>query len=146
MATDYEARMDSRLVAWRAYIIDFGTSRQLSLGPGVQAAIPLRYAQVPRPLDMDYFDPYSWDVYCLGKLFEYMMRVSGYIFATVRHFNLNLCAVVLSRTPVTPVDYSLCYGLADWRGKGMQAGLPLSAHSPAGASGVHHPALDCRHV
>ncbi|EIW59044.1 uncharacterized protein TRAVEDRAFT_71254 [Trametes versicolor FP-101664 SS1] len=74
MATDWEVKMDRRLAAERAYIIDFGTSRQLSLGPGVQTAMPLLYAQVPRPRDMDYFDPYSWDVYCLGKLLENMAQ------------------------------------------------------------------------
>ncbi|KAM5541240.1 hypothetical protein V8D89_005169 [Ganoderma adspersum] len=56
--------------AGRVYIIDFDRSRQLELGPGRQPPIELPSTQFKPPLQMKAFDPYSWDVYCMGKLFE----------------------------------------------------------------------------
>ncbi|KAI0367150.1 hypothetical protein BV20DRAFT_1123787 [Pilatotrama ljubarskyi] len=74
IATEYEARTDARLVAGRVYLIDFESSRQLSAGPGLQQAINVPPAQIKPPAGMDRVDPYAWDVYCLGKLFERMAK------------------------------------------------------------------------
>ncbi|KAI0350791.1 hypothetical protein OH77DRAFT_1005117 [Trametes cingulata] len=74
MATEYEARADARLVAGRVYLIDFETSRQLGAGPGVQGTIPVPPAQIKPPPGIERVDPYSWDIYCLGKLFERMAK------------------------------------------------------------------------
>ncbi|KAI0362872.1 hypothetical protein BV20DRAFT_959413 [Pilatotrama ljubarskyi] len=74
IATEAEARADARLAAGRVYLVDFETSRQLDAGPGVQHSIPIPPAQIKPPAGMDRFDPYSWDVYCLGKLFERMAK------------------------------------------------------------------------
>ncbi|KAI0632476.1 hypothetical protein C8Q77DRAFT_1159103 [Trametes polyzona] len=63
------------VVAGKVYLIDFHTSRQLSSGPGVQHALPLPCTQVPPPPHLKRFDPYSWDVYCLGKFLERMMSL-----------------------------------------------------------------------
>ncbi|KAL1950782.1 hypothetical protein VTO73DRAFT_5906 [Trametes versicolor] len=138
VATDYEARMDSRLVAWRAYIIDFGTSRQLTLGPGVQPAIPLRYAQVPRPLDMDYFDPYSWDVYCLGKLFEFMMR---WFYREPR----SPPWIIRRATGWLIGEEKGCRQAGVYHTQSWSFMAYMNDIMPH-ASGVHQPALDCRHV
>ncbi|KAI0676927.1 kinase-like domain-containing protein [Trametes maxima] len=56
------------IIPWRAYIIDFDTSQQLKFGPGVQPVIPLPEMQVSPPNGLLEFDPYAWDVYCLGLL------------------------------------------------------------------------------
>ena len=62
--------------AGRVYIIDFDRSRQLELGPGRQPPIELPSTRRKHPLKMQSFDPYSWDVYCMGKLFEELSMVS----------------------------------------------------------------------
>ncbi|KAI0676973.1 hypothetical protein C8Q78DRAFT_1000412 [Trametes maxima] len=54
----------------RLYIIDFDTARQFSLGPGIQRAIQLPETQLEPPDGLTTFDPYSWDVHCLGRVFE----------------------------------------------------------------------------
>ncbi|KAI0632475.1 hypothetical protein C8Q77DRAFT_1125903 [Trametes polyzona] len=69
MATNYNARQHNHVVEGKVYLIDFQTSRQLPAGPGVQGAITLPVAHQFDP-PFDHMDPYSWDVYCLGKLFE----------------------------------------------------------------------------
>ncbi|KAM5541282.1 hypothetical protein V8D89_005211 [Ganoderma adspersum] len=60
--------------AGRVYIIDFDRSRQLALGHGRQPAIELPSTQYQHPLQMTSFDPYSWDVYCMGMLFQRLMN------------------------------------------------------------------------
>ncbi|KAI0768325.1 hypothetical protein BD413DRAFT_134966 [Trametes elegans] len=57
-----------KLVHGRVYIIDFDSARQLELGPGVQGAITLPETQMEPPDGLQHFDPYSWDVYCLGHV------------------------------------------------------------------------------
>ncbi|KAI0324124.1 hypothetical protein GY45DRAFT_1263479, partial [Cubamyces sp. BRFM 1775] len=64
------------LICGRPYIIDFDTSRQLALGPGSHHAITLPPSQLPPPDGLKHFDPYSWDVYCLGQVYERALRVS----------------------------------------------------------------------
>ena len=64
------------LVFGRAYIIDFDTSKQLALGPGSQPAITLPPSQLPPPHGLKHFDPDSWEVYCLGQVYERALRVS----------------------------------------------------------------------
>ncbi|KAL1939045.1 hypothetical protein VTO73DRAFT_10305 [Trametes versicolor] len=72
---DTTAKHES-VVKNRIYIIDFDTSRQFSLGPGVQRAITLPgTVQVP-PNGLASFDPYSWDVYCMGRTLEQVIRAA----------------------------------------------------------------------
>ena len=74
-ATEENARRDARLTAGRVYLIDFETCRQFEHGPGVQTAVPLPNTHVDPPLGMKSFDPFSWDVYCLGMTLEFMVQV-----------------------------------------------------------------------
>nr|VWP02203.1 Mannitol 1-phosphate dehydrogenase [Ganoderma boninense] len=69
-----DASRDARLTAGRVYLIDFESCQQFEHGPGVQTAVPLPNTQVPPPLDMKSFDPYSWDVFCLGETLEFMFE------------------------------------------------------------------------
>ncbi|KAJ8472631.1 hypothetical protein ONZ51_g8391 [Trametes cubensis] len=71
-----DAESHPAVVSRRIYVIDFDTSRQLTLGPGVHCAITLPPTQIPPPNGLKHFDPYSWDVYCLGHVFEDLMGVS----------------------------------------------------------------------
>ncbi|KAI0328456.1 hypothetical protein GY45DRAFT_1355149 [Cubamyces sp. BRFM 1775] len=57
----------------RVYIYDFNTSRQFTRGPGSQPAITLPETQIRPPNGLTHFDPYSWDVYCLGVLLNGLM-------------------------------------------------------------------------
>ncbi|KAI0658963.1 hypothetical protein C8Q70DRAFT_1154863 [Cubamyces menziesii] len=59
----------------RIYIYDFNTSRQFARGPGYQHAITLPETQVSPPNGLTHFDPYSWDVYCLGHLMNELMDI-----------------------------------------------------------------------
>ncbi|KAI9056603.1 hypothetical protein FKP32DRAFT_1444228 [Trametes sanguinea] len=70
-----EVAVHPELVPGRVYLIDFDSARQFHLGPGVQPAIDLPPTQADPPLGLTYFDPYSWDVYCLGRLFEFISNV-----------------------------------------------------------------------
>ena len=62
----------------KIYIIDFGSSHQYPLGPGRQPAVKLGPAAYRRTINMDSFDPYSWDMYCTGVLFRMLAGVSGF--------------------------------------------------------------------
>ncbi|OSC98191.1 hypothetical protein PYCCODRAFT_1439521 [Trametes coccinea BRFM310] len=75
VALPYDTTFHKSLVPDRIYIIDFDTARQFSLGPGVQPAIILPETQPHPPNGLTHFDPYSWDVYCLGRMFEYFLEV-----------------------------------------------------------------------
>ncbi|KAI0076787.1 hypothetical protein K474DRAFT_1644320 [Panus rudis PR-1116 ss-1] len=66
ISTPLYADFSPPLPLWRAYIIDFGNSRQLSQGPGRQLPIELPGSQYSKPLDIKSMDPYSWDMYCLA--------------------------------------------------------------------------------
>ena len=57
------------------YLIDFESCRQFEHGPGAQTAVPLPHTHVVPPLGMKSFDPFSWDVYCLGRTLEVMTEV-----------------------------------------------------------------------
>ncbi|KAI9069817.1 hypothetical protein FKP32DRAFT_1671074 [Trametes sanguinea] len=63
------------VVPGRVYIPDFNTSRQLELGPGEQHAITLPGSQIRPPNGLRHFDPYSWDMYCVGHVFAWMLKV-----------------------------------------------------------------------
>ncbi|KAI0364402.1 hypothetical protein BV20DRAFT_1005889 [Pilatotrama ljubarskyi] len=69
-----DAACHNTVVVNRVYIIDFDTARQFALGPGSQRAITLPETQVAPPDGSTRFDPYSWDVYCLGRLFEQLLK------------------------------------------------------------------------
>ena len=65
----------TELEAGKVYIIDFDRSRRFAFGPGRQTAVDLPATGQYPPLDMKRFDPYSWDVYCVGKMFERIAKV-----------------------------------------------------------------------
>ncbi|KAI0668056.1 hypothetical protein C8Q78DRAFT_980377, partial [Trametes maxima] len=67
-----EVQEHLHLTEGNMYFIDFETAQRLSAGPGIQCAVPLPETQVVPPDGMDRMDPYSWDMYCVGKLFEDM--------------------------------------------------------------------------
>ncbi|PIL34767.1 hypothetical protein GSI_02554 [Ganoderma sinense ZZ0214-1] len=71
-ATTEDAKRDARLTAGRVYLIDFESCRQFEHGPGVQTAVPLPGTHVVPPRGMKAFDPFSWDVYCLGRTLEFI--------------------------------------------------------------------------
>ncbi|KAI0708132.1 hypothetical protein C8T65DRAFT_650703 [Cerioporus squamosus] len=64
----------------KIYLFDFGGARRLELGPGLQPAIDLPGSQIRKPKpSMERFDPYSWDVYCIGMTFDMLAHyVSTY--------------------------------------------------------------------
>ncbi|KAJ3017870.1 hypothetical protein NUW54_g486 [Trametes sanguinea] len=66
------------LIPNRVYIIDYGSSRQLALGPGSQPAITIGPSQVylvHPPGDLKHFDPYSWDIYCASHTMRQLFDV-----------------------------------------------------------------------
>ncbi|KAI0365034.1 hypothetical protein BV20DRAFT_1056776 [Pilatotrama ljubarskyi] len=77
-ATPRMAASHSGVIAWIWYIIDFDTSRQFTLPLGCQPPItlPLAETHIEPPGGLTIFDPYSWDVYCLGRLLERTMQAS----------------------------------------------------------------------
>ena len=75
MASDKYVRHHPSLELNKLYFIDFGGSRQLEFGPGRQHAIDLPGTQTEPPLEMKRFDPYSWDIYCVGKTIEELNKV-----------------------------------------------------------------------
>ncbi|KAI0370821.1 hypothetical protein BV20DRAFT_943584 [Pilatotrama ljubarskyi] len=75
MATPRMAAQHKGVVAWGIYIIDYDTSRQLTRRPRRHPAITLPDTQVEPPDGLTTFDPYSWDVYCLGRLLERTMEM-----------------------------------------------------------------------
>ncbi|KAI0352502.1 hypothetical protein OH77DRAFT_1428531 [Trametes cingulata] len=74
LARAVEAKFHKGVVPGRIYIIDYHHSRQLQLGPGEQPAISLPLTQVPPPLDIEDFDPYAWDAYCLAELWGMLIE------------------------------------------------------------------------
>ncbi|KAI0357938.1 hypothetical protein OH77DRAFT_1398603 [Trametes cingulata] len=75
MARPEDEEDHPHVVAGKMYIIDFDMSRQFALGPGEQPAITLPSTQQEPPDGLTHFDPYSWDVYCLGHLLEVIAEV-----------------------------------------------------------------------
>ncbi|KAI0357918.1 hypothetical protein OH77DRAFT_1450552 [Trametes cingulata] len=75
LASQGRAALHEEIIDRRLYIIDFDTSRQFELGPGRQPAITLPQTQVPPPDGLTTFDPYSWDIYCLGDLLQRFTEV-----------------------------------------------------------------------
>ncbi|KAH9846055.1 hypothetical protein C2E23DRAFT_623866 [Lenzites betulinus] len=65
-----DTRLYKDIVPHRLYIIDFDSSRQFALGPGVQPAVVLPESQTKKPNGLQLLDPYSWDVYCVGRTLE----------------------------------------------------------------------------
>ena len=77
-ATEDDAERDPRLTAGRVYLIDFESCQQFEHGPGVQTAVPLPNTHLNPPLKMKSFDPFSWDVFCLGRTLEFMVQVRSF--------------------------------------------------------------------
>ena len=66
-----------RLVPSRVYLIDFGCSLRLPLGPGIQPAVRLQDTVWERPREgATHFDPYSWDMLRVGDTFDAFLDVS----------------------------------------------------------------------
>ncbi len=86
-AKHHHTTVNPSTVEDRLYIIDFDSSRQFTLGPGVQRAITLPETQIEPPDGLKDFDPYSWDVYCTGRTLERMV--------IVRHFSYSTSCIVL---------------------------------------------------
>ncbi|KAH9846054.1 hypothetical protein C2E23DRAFT_744990 [Lenzites betulinus] len=68
------APLHQDVVKNRLYIIDFDSSKQFALGPGVQPAITLPETQTAKPNGLELLDPYSWDVYCIGRTLEGIVK------------------------------------------------------------------------
>ncbi|TBU26185.1 hypothetical protein BD311DRAFT_849966 [Dichomitus squalens] len=74
VAVNNSMTLDRRVELGKIYFIDFQTSQQLQLPPGIQPAITLPQSQVRPPPNIKQFDPYSWDVYCLGYLLRNRLK------------------------------------------------------------------------
>ena len=72
---DHDTNVFYALSKGELYFIDFGQSRQLTLGPSFQPPIVLPASQEDKPLEVTMFDPYSFDVYCVGKVMQSMLLV-----------------------------------------------------------------------
>ena len=78
IASQDAASLNTQLRTTRGYIVDFGFSRLLDLGPGLQPAVELPRTVWERPRDgVTHFDPYAWDMLCVGRAFKKMLRVSS---------------------------------------------------------------------
>lgn len=71
----HDTKWHKNVRANRVYIIDFDSSRQFELGPGIQPAIILPETQTDKPNGSQLFDPYSWDMYCTGRTLEALFKV-----------------------------------------------------------------------
>lgn len=67
--------MNSRVQAGRLYIIDYGSSKQLGAAAGFQTAVDLGPHQCNAPGKVERFDPYSFDMYCIGQLLQNFIDV-----------------------------------------------------------------------
>ncbi|RPD72866.1 hypothetical protein L226DRAFT_614447, partial [Lentinus tigrinus ALCF2SS1-7] len=76
VADEVLAGVHKELEAGKVYIIDFDVSKRLDRGPGHQHAVELPQCACKPPLGMTRFDPYSWDVYCTGKMFNDIVKWS----------------------------------------------------------------------
>lgn len=96
-ANRHHAAQYTAATADRMYIIDFDSSRQFTLGPGVQRAITLPETQIRKPNGLKHLDPYSWDVYCTGRTFEAITRVCPVCIYLYRYLWVTLCCSLDTR-------------------------------------------------
>lgn len=89
----YHTREFKNMVANRLYIIDFNSSKQFALGPGEQRAITLPPTQIPPPNDLRHFDPYSWDMYCVGRTLEWIVEVCHRFSISISARRLIFCVL-----------------------------------------------------
>ena len=75
LAQQRDIEYHKELEVGKVYIIDFSESRQLQLGPSHQPPIDLPQSIIPKPLKMQRLDPYSFDVYCLGRVLDSTLEV-----------------------------------------------------------------------
>lgn len=75
MAIPHDVQHHPELEPNKFYIIDFDSARHFPLGPGVQPAITLPETQRDPPNGLKHFDPYSWDVYCIGYVCKQISEV-----------------------------------------------------------------------
>ncbi|KAJ3017868.1 hypothetical protein NUW54_g484 [Trametes sanguinea] len=111
----------------KLYFIDFGSSLQLPLGPGVQGAIPLPPSQYGLVYGIKHFDPYSWDIYCAA---------------------LTMRQTLEARAPAAAVDipHAAVYWLVGREGTRMPRGLSLLSYSPTGTPGPGRVAVGNQHL
>ena len=74
-ARRWDVKYHKEIELGNLYIIDFSESRQLGFGPGQQPPIDLPKSIIPKPLDMQRLDPYTFDVYCLGMVIDVTLTV-----------------------------------------------------------------------
>ncbi|RPD65167.1 hypothetical protein L227DRAFT_203523 [Lentinus tigrinus ALCF2SS1-6] len=74
LARHEDVEYHKELELGKVYIVDFSESQLLHLGPAQQPAIDLPQSIIPKPLEMQHFDPYSFDVYCLGIVLENTLK------------------------------------------------------------------------
>ena len=75
LAQKRDVKYHKNIELGKVYIIDFSESRQLQLGPSHQPPIDLPQSIIPKPLKMQRLDPYSFDVYCLGRVLNSLLNV-----------------------------------------------------------------------
>ncbi|KAI0628803.1 hypothetical protein C8Q77DRAFT_1145482 [Trametes polyzona] len=74
VATHVEAAVHDKIVAQKIYIIDYDRSRRFDHGPGAQRAVKLPSTQIRPPNGATRLDPYSWDVFCLGRVMQDIIK------------------------------------------------------------------------
>ena len=113
-ARERDAVVHPNIEPGKVYIIDYGASRRLELGPGRQPAVELPETQCKPPLGMKRFDPYSWDVYCTGVLFKTFVEVCSQLRPRGSH---NILTDSWSTTGVASqaclVDCAMVHPVAD---------------------------------
>ncbi|RPD66775.1 hypothetical protein L226DRAFT_549535 [Lentinus tigrinus ALCF2SS1-7] len=74
VAMEYHIPLHDGVEVGKIHIIDFGASHQFELGPGRQPAAELPPTQARKPQGIKRLDPFSWDMYCVGDTFQFLLR------------------------------------------------------------------------
>lgn len=136
--------MHETVVEHRLYIIDFNTSRQFALGPGVQRAITLPGAQLEPPNGLEHFDPYSWDVYCAGRTLEIITEVC-YIFVQRSALsNDGHTGKISQEGGKTALARSPVHQVVGWERTRLHRRVPLSPDGAYGAACGAGSPVGCR--
>ncbi|KAI0749750.1 hypothetical protein C8Q80DRAFT_644754 [Daedaleopsis nitida] len=73
IATQATVKHHRHLEVNKIYIIDFGFSRRLELGPRAQSPVDLGHLNLSIGYGVPRLDPYSWDVLCMGKALLFLL-------------------------------------------------------------------------
>lgn len=114
------------------YIIDFESALHLPQGPGMQHPVELPPSALSS-LGRTHFDPYAWDMYCVGKLFDDTIKVCV-VSPSSPGCQLTWCADRLAGE-IPSVVCALVHGLAYRNGARVPRCLPLSPFGTSGTSG-----------